>query len=168
MLPADVYSGIVEDWACFCDVVQVDDQHVAAAAARELNYWRRTVQTTIQRSNRMDPKKRRGEKQSPGEERVTLRLTEPLNEILRRAALYRGDISKTISEAVASVDLLHIKALDLDEAGVLTRATTIVIDSQLFARLKQVAKERGSSMNLLINSALAKKFGYSMDKTGKH
>ena len=92
---------------------------------------------------------------------MTLRLTEPLNEIIRRGALYRGDISKTISEALSTVDLLQVKALDLEEAGVLARATTIVIDSQLVARLKQAAKERGASMNLLINSALAKKFGYT-------
>jgi hypothetical protein len=118
------------------------------------------VPTTIHRPKRVDARKRKSEKASPGEERITLRLTEGLNEIVRRAALYRGDISKTISEALASVDLLQVKAIDLDEAGVLARATTIVIDAQLFARLKQVAKERGASMNLLINSALAKKFGY--------
>jgi hypothetical protein len=99
---------------------------------------------------------------------MTLRLTEPLNEIVRRAALYRGDISKTICEALTTVDLLQVKALDLDEAGVLARATTIVLDAQLFARLKQAAKERGSSMNLLINSALAQKFGYApAEKSGK-
>jgi hypothetical protein len=118
------------------------------------------VPTTIHRSRRVDAKKRKAEKIPPGEERITLRLTEGLNEIVRRAALYRGDISKTISDALASVDLLQVKAIDLDEAGVLARATTIVIDAQLFAHLKQVAKERGSSMNLLINSALAHKFGY--------
>jgi hypothetical protein len=119
------------------------------------------VPTTIHRSRPVEAKKRKAEKASPGEERITLRLTEPLNEIVRRAALYRGDISKTISEALTTVDLLQVKALDLDEAGVLARATTIVIGAQLFAHLKQVAKERGSSMNLLINSALAKKFGYA-------
>src|SRR6266581_1403648 len=107
----------------------------------------------------MDPKKRKVLKPSTGEERITLRLTEPLNEIVRRAALYRGDISKTISEALSSVNLLQVKALDLDEAGALMRSTTIVIDAELFARLKQASKERGSSMNLLINSALAKQFG---------
>jgi predicted DNA binding CopG/RHH family protein len=98
--------------------------------------------------------------QSPNEERLTVRLTAPLNEIVRRAALYRGDISKTISQALKDVDLVKVKALDLDEAGELTGSTTIVIPSELVLRLKQAAKTRGSSMNLLINSALAKKFGY--------
>jgi hypothetical protein len=125
------------------------------------------VPTTIHRPRPVDAKRRRAEKASPGEERITLRLTEPLNEIVRRAALYRGDISKTISEALTTVDLRQVKAIDLDDAGVLARATTIVIDAQLFLRLKQAAKERGSSMNLLINSALAKRFGHAsigMDK----
>jgi hypothetical protein len=126
------------------------------------------VPTTIRRSRPVEAKKRKAEKASPGEERITLRLTEGLNEIVRRAALYRGDISKTISEALARVDLLQVRAIDLDEAGVLARATTIVIDAQLVARLKQAAKERGASMNLLINSALAQKFGYTpAEKSGK-
>jgi hypothetical protein len=125
-----------------------------------------TVQTTIRQSRRPE-KKRKALKGPTGEERITLRLTEPLNAIVRRGALYRGDISKTISEALASVNLLHVQALDLDEAGGLTRSTTIVIDAKLFARLKQAAKERGSSMNLLINSALAKKFGYTSSETKK-
>ena len=98
---------------------------------------------------------------------MTVRLTDPLNEIVRRAALYRGDISKTISEALASVNLVQLKALDLEEAGELTKSTTIVIDRELFLHLKQAAKARGSSMNLLINSALAKKFGYPAKENPK-
>ena len=97
---------------------------------------------------------------APSEARMTLRLTKVLNETLRRAALYRGDISKTIAQALNSVDLIEVKAIDLEADGELAGATTIVIDSDLFQRLKQVSKERGSSMNLLINSALAHKFGF--------
>lgn len=100
------------------------------------------------------------EKLSSSEERITVRLTNPLNGIVRRAALYRGDISKTISEALNSVNLVKVKAIDLENAGGLAAGTTIVIDRDLFSRLKLAAKERGSSMNLIINSALAKKFGY--------
>jgi hypothetical protein len=94
-------------------------------------------------------------------QRFTLRLTNPLNEIVRRAALYRGDISKTICEALSSVNLAQVQAVDFDESGELEKGTTIVMDAELFARLKEAAKKRGASMNLLINSALAKKFGYS-------
>jgi hypothetical protein len=106
-------------------------------------------------------KKRKAGDSTVEGERITLRLLAPLNEIVRRAALYRGDISKTITEALETVDLNQVRALDLDVAGELTRSTTIVIDSKAFAQLKQAAKVRGASMNLLINSALAKKFGYS-------
>jgi hypothetical protein len=110
-------------------------------------------------------KKRKGTKESADGERITVRLLDPLNEIVRRAALYRGDISKTISQVLESVDLNEVKALDLDIAGELTRSTTIVIDSKAFSLLKQAAKSRGASMNLLINSALADKFGYSPKKS---
>jgi hypothetical protein len=107
------------------------------------------------------------EKLSSSEERITVRLTNPLNEIVRRAALYRGDISKTISEALNSVNLVKVKAIDLEDAGGLAAGTTIVIDSELFSRLKLAAKQRGSSMNLIINSALAKKFGYPSKEDAK-
>ena len=110
-------------------------------------------------------KKRKAAEPTAAGERITLRLLAPLNDIVRRAALYRGDISKTITEVLETVDLNQVKALDLEVAGELTRSTTIVIESKAFARLKQAAKIRGASMNLLINSALAHKFGYA--PTGK-
>jgi len=113
---------------------------------------------TIQPS-KLGIKKAAAKKTSSSEERMTVRLTAPLNEIVRRAALYRGDISKTISDALNSVNLVKVKAIDLEGAGELAAGTTIVIESELFTRLKLAAKERGSSMNLIINSALAKKFG---------
>jgi BRCT domain type II-containing protein len=112
-----------------------------------------------QRSKRIGPTKSKALKQSPSEERMTVRLTAPLNDTLRRAALYRGDISKTISDALKNVNLVQVKAIDLEAAGELARSTTIVIDRELFLRLKAASTERGSSMNLLINSALAHKFG---------
>jgi len=126
-----------------------------------------TAEMTKQPSARIDPKKRKATKDETLEERMTVRLTAPLNEIVRRAALYRGDISKTIAEALASVNLVQVKAIDLETAGELTGGTTIVIDRELFLRLKQASKQRGSSMNLLINSALAHKFGYLAKEKAK-
>lgn len=107
------------------------------------------------------------EKSSSGEERITVRLTNPINEIVRKAALYRGDISKTVSEALNSVNLVKVKAIDLEDAGGLAAGTTMVIDSDLFSRLKLASKARGSSMNLIINSALAHKFGYAPKEKSK-
>ena len=119
------------------------------------------MRTTLHRSKQAGTKSRSAPTQSRAEERLTVRLTDPLNEIVRRAALYRGDISKTISEALAGANLEQIALLDLDVAGELTGSTTIVIDRKLVTRLREATKKRGASMNLLINSALAKKFGYS-------
>ena len=114
----------------------------------------------MQRSKRIGATKSKALKQSPDEERMTVRLTAPINDTLRRAALYRGDISKTISDALENVNLVQVKAIDLEASGELAKSTTIVIDSKLFLRLKEASKQRGSSMNLLINSALAHKFGH--------
>ena len=125
------------------------------------------MQTIMQRSKRIGPTKSKALKQSPSEERMTVRLTAALNDTLRRAALYRGDISKTISDALENVNLVQVKAIDLEATGELAKSTTIVIDSKLFLRLKQASKQRGSSMNLLINSALAHKFGYPPKEKSK-
>jgi BRCT domain type II-containing protein len=121
----------------------------------------------MQRSKRIGPIKSKALKQSPSEERMTVRLTAALNDTLRRAALYRGDISKTISDALENVNLIQVKAIDLEATGELAKSTTIVIDSKLFLRLKDASKQRGSSMNLLINSALAHKFGHSAKEKSK-
>jgi hypothetical protein len=118
-------------------------------------------------TKRLDTRERKANESAGEGERITVRLLDPLNDIVRRAALYRGDISKTISEVLAAVDLNQVKALDLDVAGELTRSTTIVIDSKAFSRLKQASKSRGASMNLLINSALANKFGYRPKEKSK-
>jgi hypothetical protein len=40
------------------------------------------------------------------------------------------------------------------------KGTTIVIERRVFEKLDAASKHRGASMNLLINSALAHKFGY--------
>ena len=114
----------------------------------------------MQRAKRIGATKSQRPKQVLDEERMTVRLMAPLNETLRRAALYRGDLSKTISEALENVNLVQVKAIDLEAAGELAKSTTIVINSKLFLRLKEASKQRGSSMNLLINSALAHKFGH--------
>ena len=125
------------------------------------------MQTIMPRSKQISPIKTKALQQSPSEERMTVRLTAPLNDALRRAALYRGDLSKTISDALKNVNLVQVKAIDLEAAGELTPSTTIVIDRQLFLRLKEASRQRGSSMNLLINSALAHKFGYPPQEKAK-
>jgi hypothetical protein len=121
--------------------------------------------TTI-KHKRVDRRAKKSETQADGEvERLTVRLLEPLNDVVRRAALYRGDISKTISEAIMGIDLLQVKALDLETAGTLAKGTTIVVDRKVFLKLDAASKHRGASMNLLINSALAQKFGYPPRKS---
>jgi hypothetical protein len=129
--------------------------------------WEVRTWATVATTKRLGTKERKASESAGEGERITVRLLDPLNDIVRRAALYRGDISKTISEVLEGVDLNQVKALDLDVAGGLTRATTIVIEGRAFSRLKQASKSRGASMNLLINSALAHKFGYPPKEKSK-
>jgi hypothetical protein len=116
----------------------------------------RKVKSSTARKGSRDPRK-----QSAGDgERLTVRLLEPLNAIVRRGALYRGDISKAVSAALMDVDLTQVKAIDLDNSGPLAKSTTLVVDRKVLVKLDQASKTRGASMNLLINSALAHKFGF--------
>jgi hypothetical protein len=133
----------------------------SASTVSAVNKFMNGGQMTTIKDKRGGRRPKKSQTQSDGDmERLTVRLLEPLNNVVRRAALYRGDISKTISEAIMGADLLQVKAIDLDTAGTLTKGTTIVIDRRVFQKLDAASKHRGASMNLLINSALAHKFGY--------
>lgn len=115
--------------------------------------------TTRAKERRKEAEAGRPKRQgTPGMTDATARLTRVLDIALRRAALYRGDMARIITEAVNGVDLLSVKAVDLEKAGELMSPTTFVIEQKVYDRLKRAAKERGTSMNLLINSALAHRF----------
>ena len=84
--------------------------------------------------------------------KLAIRLNEGINEALRTLIRYRGDLSTMALEALERVDLNHAALVTAEERMV--RDTTISMP-RLHKRLKKIADDRDSSMNILVNSALA-------------
>jgi hypothetical protein len=73
--------------------------------------------------------------------KLAIRLNEAINDALRGLIRYRGDLSGMAIEALSSVDL--------EDAGLIT------IPRALHKKLKKISTDRGTSMNILVNTALA-------------
>jgi hypothetical protein len=85
--------------------------------------------------------------------KLAIRLNEGINEALRTLIRYRGDLSTMALEALDSVDLTRAALVSVEERMV--RDTTISMPRMLHKKLKKIADERDSSMNILVNTALA-------------
>jgi cytidylate kinase len=85
--------------------------------------------------------------------KLAIRLNEGVNEALRTLIRYRGDLSTMALGALEAVDLTHVALVSAEERMV--RDTTITMPRQLHKRLKQIADDRDTSMNILVNTALA-------------
>lgn len=85
--------------------------------------------------------------------KLAVRLNEGVNEALRSLMRYRGDLSTMALQAIDAVDLARANLVRADEHMV--RDTTITIPSILHKELKQIAAVRATSMNILVNTALA-------------
>jgi|tagenome__1003787_1003787.scaffolds.fasta_scaffold20775280_2 hypothetical protein len=85
--------------------------------------------------------------------KLAVRLNEGINEALRTLIRYRGDLSTMALEALGAVDLARAALVSAEEPKV--RDTTITLPRALHKKLKKIADERDSSMNILVNTALA-------------
>jgi len=85
--------------------------------------------------------------------KLAIRLNEGINEALRTLIRYRGDLSAMALEALDTVDLTHAALVSAEERMV--RDTTITMPRMLHKKLKKIADDRDSSMNILVNTALA-------------
>ena len=85
--------------------------------------------------------------------KLAIRLNEGVNEALRSLIRYRGDLSVMAIEALESVDLATVTLVSVEEKMV--RDTTISLPRPLHKKLKKIADERDSSMNILVNTGLA-------------
>ena len=90
----------------------------------------------------------------PAVRKLVIRLLPGLDEPLRAEMRYRGDLQSMILEAIRSVDLGRVRLVDL---AVDTRldTTTIGLPAAVHAHLKNLAKTRNTSMNVMINTAVA-------------
>jgi hypothetical protein len=85
--------------------------------------------------------------------KLAIRLNDGVNEALRTLIRYRGDLSTMALEAIGAIDLNRVRLVSADERMV--RDTTITMPRQMHKQLKDVADDRDTSMNILVNTALA-------------
>lgn len=85
--------------------------------------------------------------------KLAVRLIENINEALRSLIRYRGDLSAKVIEALTEVDLETVGLISQEESMV--RDTTITMPRTLHKRLKKIASERSTSMNIVVNTGLA-------------
>lgn len=85
--------------------------------------------------------------------KLGVRLLQPLNDGLRRRARYKGDLTKFIVEAIMEVELERVRLVVIDEPKIAD--TSIQVEKPVFVRLSTLAKKRGTSMNVLVNTAAA-------------
>src|SRR5215510_5989597 len=110
----------------------------------------------VRLQNRSAAKKARKATVSDAKEqtiKLAIRLNEGINEALRALIRYRGDLSTMALEALESVDLTRAGLVSAEERMV--RDTTISMPRLLHKKLKKIADDRDSSMNILVNTALA-------------
>jgi predicted transcriptional regulator len=85
--------------------------------------------------------------------KLAIRLNEGINEALRTLTRYRGDLSGMAVEAIEAVDLTRATLVNSEEKRV--RDTTISMSRVMHRKLKKIADDRDSSMNIMVNTALA-------------
>ena len=90
----------------------------------------------------------------PALKKLVIRLLPGLNEHLRAEMRYRGDLQAMILEAINSVDLEDVRLVELISE---TRMSTTMIGlaPAIHAHLKNLAKARSASMNVMVNTAVA-------------
>jgi hypothetical protein len=86
--------------------------------------------------------------------KLVIRLLPGINEHLRGEMRYRGDLSTMIMEAIGTVDLKTVRLVDLStDTHIAT--TTVALPKPIHADLKAISKTRNTSMNVLVNTAVA-------------
>ena len=94
--------------------------------------------------------------------RLFLRLNPAVNEQLRAATRYQGDLSEYIADALLSVDLSRV-ALDLPKVSRTDPVLTAVISADANGALRSAAWKRRCPITVLANTAITvwldKRFG---------
>lgn len=110
---------------------------------------------TVRLQGSFQPVQRAKSAPAAGQETVKLaiRLCEGVNEALRSLIRYRGDLSKMALQAFEDVDLANAPVVESGEAMVAD--TTISMPQMVRDRLRKIAASRNTSLNILVNTALA-------------
>ncbi len=110
-----------------------------------------------------NPIPRRTKSNSPELHRFLVRVLAPLNETLRQKAMYRGDLSDMIVKALDSVNLNTVPLVATKWGQEEYRGMTIQVPVATRDKLASASKNRGVSMNTLINTALVHWFAQQGD-----
>jgi hypothetical protein len=86
--------------------------------------------------------------------RLLVRLLTPINDTLRQKAMYRGDLSAMVTQALDSTNLNSVSLVALKWGQEKYRGVTILIPPKIHKKLVGASKQRDVSMNTLINTAL--------------
>jgi hypothetical protein len=97
---------------------------------------------------------RRSKSRSTDLHRFLVRVLAPLNETLRQKAMYRGDLSEMVAQALESVNLNSASLVAMKWGQEEFRGLTIQIPVKLRDKIVAASKKRGVSINTLINTAL--------------
>ena len=97
---------------------------------------------------------RRSKSNSSDLHRFLVRVLAPVNETLRQKAMYRGDLSEMVAQALESVDLNSVPLVAMKWGQEEFRGLTIQVPVKLRDKMVAASKRRSVSMNTLINTAL--------------
>lgn len=101
-------------------------------------------------------RKPRGSSESgfqPKTVKLAVRFLTGLNGPLRSQALYRGDLSQIIMDALQPLDLMKVALIDIREPK--EEETCLMLSGESMKVLKKAAREREVSLNVLVNTAAA-------------
>lgn len=90
----------------------------------------------------------------PAIRKLVIRLLPGIDEHLRAEMRYRGDLQSMIMEAINSVDLENVRLIDLASETRMS-TTTIGLSQTVHTHLRNLAKTRNTSMNVMVNTAVA-------------
>ena len=85
--------------------------------------------------------------------KLAVRLLDGLNKPLRGMTQYRGDLSEIVMEAIDQVNLAEARLVDIRAAK--ANETCVMLSETALHALKKAAKQRETSLNALVNTAVA-------------
>jgi hypothetical protein len=85
--------------------------------------------------------------------KLAVRLLDGLNNPLRGMTQYRGDLSEIVMEAISHVDLAEAPLVDIRASK--ANETCVMLSEAVLRTLKRAAKQRETSLNALVNTAVA-------------
>ena len=91
--------------------------------------------------------------QQAGTVKIAVRLLESVNGPLRDLVRYQGELAGFVNDAIKTVDLNGEPLVVIRDQK--AKDTTIRVDKETFDNLVGIAKQRATSLNVLVNTAIA-------------